>query len=143
MRPAPRTIRRAIRKFIRVQRCSWRSLTADGKRAHAAIVLLALVIPIAVAFAAPIAEDAISPASDVHHENVVVSMPVLITACVFVAGLVWAIAQYDTKRVRRIDRLHNSLASLAADVQALKAAKKNASRCSQCGHCDGEDESGE
>lgn len=94
--------RARISVWVRAQRCAWHALSREAQQAHAALLLLVVCIAVSAAFAAPELQSSEPP---VHADGLVVTIPVLVAVLLFVAGATWAVAQFDMKRVRKMDRL--------------------------------------
>ena len=96
--------RTRISVWVRAQRCAWHALSREAQRAHVALLLLILCIAVSAAIAAPTMQEATGE-KPVHIDGVVVTVPVLVSLAIGVAVATWAIAQFDMKRVRKMDRL--------------------------------------
>jgi hypothetical protein len=139
----------AIRRWWRVRRCAWHAMTPDGRKAHAAVVLLAVCLPAGLAMATPPAMAMFLGLGQdvVQQDRIVFTLPVVIGAMVAVGGVVatavWWLAQYDMRRVRRMDALYAEIRDLKHEMEAQRRSrKKDASPESDQGPADGDVGSG-
>jgi hypothetical protein len=122
---------RPVRLWWRMRRCAWRAMTPEGRRAHMAVVMLVVGVSSSFAIGAPTAVAMATLAStegqnQIAHERLVFSLPVVISLmvaeAVFIATAVWWLAQYDMRRVRRMDSMHAEQRVLHTELREIKEA---------------------